>query len=147
MALGIATIANAIAALSVTGLTIKDVDEIPAEADPRLSTLIPLHEYMTDFEVELDSFGGGSTAKMTVWYTLGYRLLFKPLGAGREFEYQANMIAMVAAFLDAVLAIETISGCEGIIPISITNMGNVVDPAENWYVGCDIHLRVQEFVN
>ena len=147
MALGIATIANAIAALSVTGLTIKDIDEIPPQADQSISTLIPLPDYMTDFEVELDSFGGGSTAKMTVWYTLGYRLCYKPVGAGLDLEYYDNMIALAAAFLDAVLAIETISGCEGIMPIGVVNMGVVNDPADNSYIGCDIFLRVQEFVN
>ena len=147
MAIGIATIANAIAALSVTGLSIKDIDEIPPQADQSISTLIPLPDYMTDFEVEIDSFGGGSTAKMTVWYTLGYRLLYKPVGAGLDLEYYDNMIALAAAFLDAVLVIETISGCEGIMPVGVVNMGVVNDPADHEYIGCDIFLRVQEFVN
>ena len=102
MAIGIATIANAIAALSVTGLSIKDIDEIPPQADQSISTLIPLPDYMTDFEVEIDSFGGGSTAKMTVWYTLGYRLLYKPVGAGLDLEYYDNMIALAAALFGAL---------------------------------------------
>ena len=128
MALGIATIANAIAALSVTGLSIKDIDEIPPQADQSISTLIPLPDYMTDFEVEVDSFGGGSTAKMTVWYTLGYRLLYKPVGAGLDLEYYDNMIALVAAFLDAVLVIETISGCEGIMPVGAVSYTHLTLP-------------------
>ena len=72
-----------------------------------------------------------------------------PSGSGEAetIEYYDNMVAMVAAILDAVLAIETITGCEGIMPIGVVNMGLVNDPADNSYIGCDIFLRVQEFVN
>ena len=148
MALAFDTVANSIAALSVTGLTIKDIDEIPPKVDIRAPTLIPLPDYVTDFDVDLDSFGGGSTAKMTVTYTLGYRMCYKPAGSGRDdLEYYDDMIKLVADFLDAVLAIETLTGAIDIMPLEVVNMGLVNDPADNSYVGCDIRLMVQEFVN
>lgn len=149
MALATATIANSIAALTVTNLSIKDVDEIPAKVDPRQATLIPLPNYITGFDVERDSFGGGSTAKMTVSYTLNYRLCYTPIGRGRagKIEYYDTMIDMCMAFLDAVLAIDTITGAIDIMPEAITNMGLVNDPSDNVYIGCDIALRVMEFVN
>ena len=149
MALATATIANSIAGLSVSGVTIKDIDEIPTAVDPRQPTILPLPDYMTDFDVERDSFGGGSTAKMTVSYTLNYRLCYKPVGSGRgnTIEYYDNLIAACTAFLDAVLAIETLSGLIDILPVGITNLGIVNDPADNSFYGCDIALRVMEFVN
>lgn len=147
MALAIVTVANSIAALSVTGLVIKDVDEIPPRVEQVQPTLIPLPDYVTDFEIERMSYGGGSTALTDATYTLGYRLCYAPSGAGEAetIEYYDNMVAMVAAFLDAVITIETFSGGVEIEPISITNMGVVNDPAEHAFIGCDIHLRVKEF--
>ena len=149
MALAIATIANSIAALSVTGVTIKDIDEIPVGVDPNQPTIIPLPDYMTNFDVEIDSFGPGSTAKMSVYYTLNYRLCYKPADAGRSdtIEYYDNMVAAATAFLDAVLAADTVTGSIDVKPEAITNMGIVNDPADNSFHGCDIGLRVMEFVN
>ena len=54
---------------------------------------------------------------------------------------------MVALFLDAVLAVETMTGNVDITPVSVTNMGIVNDPADNVFYGCDISVRAKEFVN
>ena len=149
MALATATIANSIAALSVTGVTIKDIDEIPVGVDSRQPTIIPLSDYMTNFDVEIDSTGPGSTAKMTVYYTINYRLCYKPADAGRSdtIEYYSNMIGAATAFLDAVLAADTLTGSIDVKPEEVTNMGVVEDPTANSFQGCDIALRVMEFVN
>jgi len=149
MALALATVTNSIAALSVTGLTIKDLDEIPARADGRQATLIALPSFVTAFAMERDSFGGGSEAKMTVSYTLNYRLLYAPEGQGRAgtLENYDNMVALVMAFWDEVMAIDEFSGAVDIVPAGISNMGLVNDPADNQWIGCDIALRCIEFVN
>ena len=149
MALALATVTNSIAALSVTGLTIKDLDEIPAKADPRQATLLALPAFVTAFEMVRDSFGGGSEAKMSASYTLNYRLLYAPAGQGRAgtLENYDNMVALVTAFLDAAMAIDELTGAVDIVPAGITNMGLVNDPADNQWIGCDIALRVLEFVN
>jgi len=149
MALRVATISNSIAALSVSGLVLKDIDEIPAEVGDRTPILIPMPDYMTDFEMVRDSFGSGDTAKMTVQYTLNYRLCYIRAGAGRAnvLEYFDNMVSMCAAIMDAVLAIGVFTGAEDIVPVGIVNMGIVNDPADQPYYGCDLSFRVLEFVN
>jgi len=149
MALAISTVADSISKLSVTGLTIKDINEIPAGTDSRGKTLIPKPNFMTDFSMERDSFGGGSTAKMTVNYTLNYRMLYKPVGAGRQnvLEYYDDLTSMIGLVLDAVLAIDTLTGTVDIVPLSVTNMGLVNDPADQAWYGCDFAFRVMEFVN
>lgn len=149
MALALATVTDSIAGLSVTGLTIKDLDEIPAAADPRQATLIPLPNFVTAFSMERDSFGGGSTAKMTVNYTLNYRLLFTQPGKGRAgtIENYDNMVALVVAFWDAVIAIDELAGAVDIVPGGISNMGLVNDPADNAFIGCDVAVICTEFVN
>lgn len=148
MSLQIATIANSISRLSVSGLTLLDVDEIPPVVDPRVSTLLPLPNYITDFEMVRDSFGS-SDAKMTVVYTLNYRLFYKPVGTGRitTIEGVSGLVEMVGLVLDAVLAIDTLDGAVDITPQDVTNMGIVNDPSDNQWHGCDIALRVTEFVN
>ena len=148
MALQIAAVANSIAALSVSGIVMKDIDEIPIAVGVRSSQIIPLPDYVTDFVMERDSFGMGS-AKMTVHYTLNYRLLYKKVGVGRQnvIANFADMIAKCALWWDAVMAIDTFTGGVDIEPAGIRNMGNVNDPSDEIYVGCDISVRVQEFVN
>ena len=148
MALAIATVADSIAALSVTGVTIKDVDEIPAAVDPRQPTILPKPDFVTGFVVERDSFGAGS-AKMTVRYVLNYRFCYMPLGKGRagKIENYDGIVDKVALFWDAVLAIDTLTGAVDIEPAGVVNMGLVNDPSDNIFLGCDLAVKVTEFVN
>lgn len=147
MALGLATVVSSIAALSVTGLSIKDMDEIPVGVEVAQPTLIPLPDFVTDWELETQSFGPGSSAKFDAFYTLNYRLCYVPVGAGQQLEYFDDMVSMFTAFFDAVIAASPVSGSIGLAPASVTNMGIVNDPAENSYYGCDISVRVMEFIN
>jgi len=147
MALQIAAVANSIAALSVSGVSLKDVDEIPAGVDKRSPTILPLPDYVTNFAVERVSFGS-STALQNISYTLNYRFCYKPVGQGRQktIEYYDEMIDKVALFFDAVMAIETLTGAVDITPAGVTNMGIVNDPSENEFIGCDLAVRILEFV-
>lgn len=147
MSLQLETVAHTFANLGVSGLVMKDIHEIPAEASSRTPMLIPAPSYITDFEMVRDSFGGGSEAKMTVSYTINYVLCYTPAGAGRVLEYYDDMIAMVGAILDEVLAIDVYEGAVDIVPASVTGMGIVLDPAQAEYIGCNLSFRVQEFVN
>ena len=146
MALAFATVADSIAALSVSGVTLKDVDNIPEDATGLGPLIIPAPNYLTNFSMTRQSYGGGSSAEMDVSYTLNYRLLFAPVGAGRGFIGVVDvMVDKLALFLDAVLAIDTIDGCEDITPDGVSNFGVVTDPAGNNYFGCDISLNILEF--
>ena len=149
MALAITTVTNSIAELSVSGLVIKDIDEVPEAVDPRQPTLLPLPDFITGFELERDSYGGGSTAKMTVRYQLNYRLCYAPLGDGRTtvLEMQAGTVEMIGLILDAVLAVDTMTGNVDIQPSQVVGMGAVLDPSDNAFWGCDISFVVTEFVN
>jgi len=148
MALALTTIASSIAALSVSGLTIRDIDDIPPAGGVRSGPeLIALPNYVTNFTVEFDSFGSGATAKMTVTYELNYRLLYAPAGSAQALSLFGDMVAMVGLIWDAVLAVVTISGAIDIMPAGIINMGLVNDPAEGSFYGCDLAFQVKEFVN
>lgn len=149
MTLAIATVADSIAGISVSNLEILDINEIPKKIDARKSYMAGLPNFVTNFSVTRDSFGGGSTAKMTVRYDLNYRLFYKPAGAGREtvIEPFSGLVAMWAAVIDAVLVLDVVAGLIDIIPASVANMGMVNDPSDNVWYGCDIPFTIQEFVN
>jgi hypothetical protein len=149
MALAIVTVCDSIAALSVTGLNILDVDQIPPDVTRLYPVLFPEPlEFVTDFAMERDSFGGGSTAKMTVTYNLHYTFCFTPIGAGRTgLDLYDEMLTLAAAILDAVLAIDTFTGGVDMVPLAPVEFGPVPDPAGNQYLGCRFTFQVQEFVN
>ena len=153
MTLHFAEVTDAIASLDVEGLRIKDADEIPAQVGVRDSMLIPMPNIISDFSMERESFGGGSTAAMTVTYTVNYRLCFQPVTTSRVMTLGvfSDLMVMVGLILDAVLVIDVfISDYDtvvDIVPITVANMGIVNDPADNAFYGCDLSFRVQEQIN
>lgn len=151
MTIEIARVAYYISRLPVAGLTISDIDSIPLEIGLRAPYLIPLPGFVTDVVVERDSFGGES-AKMTIHYTLNYRLCYAQAGSDRALSIKLydDMIETVAkiwdAFLDLGVLASSISEVVDVLPYSVTNMGIVNDPADRDYYGCDLGFRVSEFV-
>jgi len=150
MALALATVANSIEALTITGLTIYDLDNVPASVDVRTTAaLVPLSDYVTGFILAHDTFGAGNTAEMTVTYTVNYRLFYSIYGAGRTdlLEKQAGLIAMVAAIWDSVITNDSLTGCVNIEPVGVTGIGIVMDPTNHEFLGCNMSFTVMEFVN
>ena len=149
MALAFATVTNSIAALSVSGVTIKDIDECIAEVLERDCPLIqPGPIFITNLSVERDSQGPGSSALKTATYTFNYRMFFAPAGAGRGyFDLFDGMIAKAGLFLDAIITDDALTGTVDISPVGVLDFGIVTDPSEVAFHGCDFQLQVQEFVN
>ena len=149
MTLAMVTICESIAALDVEGVTIKDIDQVPPDCTRLVPVLFPEPlNFLTDFIMARNSFGGGSTAKMTVDYNLHYTFCLIPIGAGRTgLDYYDKLLTKVAAILDEVLAIDVVNGAIDLIPESPIEFGPVPDPAGNQYLGCRFVFHVQEFVN
>ena len=150
MTLSFTTISNTIAALSIAGLTIKDIDEVPAKGD-RVPILFALDNFITNFVLVDKVLGVPSTRSMTVTYTMNYRLLFAKVGEGRTniLEAYNGLSAMVGLILDAILAMDTTTGVEDLVPgtPAITNLGQVLAQDALIYYGCDFHFDCTEFVN
>ena len=150
MALQFATVANSIAAVSVSGVTIKDIDEIIEFVSARDCPLVqPVpNGFVSGLNVERDSQGLGSVAMKTVMYTLTYRLMYAPIGTGRGlFDVYDDMVAKAGLFLDALISNDALTGTIDITPTGALNFGPVLDPAGNSFHGCDFQLKVMEFVN
>jgi hypothetical protein len=147
--LQISTVAASIAALAITGITVKDIDEVPAKVGARGAMLIPLPDFVTDIDLERNSFGPGTIAKQTLTYTLNYRLCYAPVGTYRNnvLGWVDDVISAVELVLEKIIENDTLGGCKDIRPLAVTNMGIVNDPSDAQYYGCDFAFRVIEFVN
>jgi hypothetical protein len=150
MTLAISTITNSIAALVVTGLTIKNMDEIPTTLTGRdCPVLIPdMNNFISGFEVNPDSFGSASVRKWTTKYTLNYLLIYAQAGIGRVtvVENYAGMVQMAYAFFDTILSTDTISGSVDHLVGSIKSF-QVIDWGGVSFHTCNVSLDIMEFVN
>lgn len=150
MALAIATITNSIAALTVTGLTIKDMDEVPKSLNHReCPMLIPdLDKFVSGFNVQPDTFGAAASRKWTVRYNLTYMLVYAQVGMGRVtvVENYSGMVAKAYAFIDAVMAADTISGCVDHLAGTIGDFA-ITEWGGTSYNTCSVSLAIVEFVN
>lgn len=151
MALQITAICNSIAGLTVSGVTIKDLDEIPEAQQASAAIIIPRPDgFVSGFSIERDSQGSNTVGlpRYTVGYNLTYRLLYSPLGVERGlFKLYPSAVAAAFRFVDAVTANDAVTGALDIQVADIQNVGPVADPSGAMFHGCDIIVRVTELVN
>jgi len=140
------TITNSIAALSVSGVTIKDIDEIPQSGRLITPVLFPRpNEFVTEFEPTFQSFGSNGTAKIDLGYNLHYVYLHAEAGTGiGAFDAYNGMITKLSAILVALLSNDALTGLVDQKPI-IEGMGVIEDPSGVEYWGIMFALRVLEF--
>jgi hypothetical protein len=149
MALAISTITNAIAALSISGVTIKDIDELPVALRNReLPLLIPdPNGLVTNFASTIDSMGQGTDRKWTIAYNLNYVLISAQVGQGRTatIEGYGTLVNNIATVLDAIYSTTTITGALDFVP-TISDSFFMEDGGANFHA-VRIALTVSEFVN
>lgn len=144
MSLAIRTVADSIAGITITGLDIKDLDEIPSVVKPRdCPMIIPAPNFVSTFRptrVDL------TTAEQDYEYTLVYRLLSAPVGSGRGIhELYDTMVSNLASFLDAVVTNHAVTGAVDIEAANVSVFGVVEGPGGGSFHGCDIYIDVLEF--
>lgn len=149
MSVQLATIANSIAGMTVSGLTIKDIDEIPTTINQRdLPLLIPEPDkYISVPKIEVDSFGTGSNRKMTLAYNLNYMLIYGLIGAGRIniLDSYAGMLAKACAFLDAIYVLDGLTGAVDFNAVIGDPVIRTIGDLD--YHSIDIQVNVKEFIN
>ena len=137
---------TAVSGLSVTGLTICDLDDIPNAADVRLSYLMPDQGLVTDFALERVTMGSMHLVGMDATYTLNYRLLYKPVGSERGLANIAPGLAALAVdVIEAILNASALTGLVKWTP-SLADFGIYSDPSENGWYGCRVLIECLDFV-
>lgn len=147
MTLKIATVWDSISALSVTGLTIKDIDAVSEAWEVRGATLYPdIQNPITINVPRRRTFGSGSNAKKDVTYSMNYRLLYSPVGSERGIaNIYSAMFVMVANLFDAVMNNDALTGTIDITPRIASTSTTVLDPSGNQFYGLDIAFDVLEY--
>ncbi len=143
----IATVADSISNLSISGVTIKDIDQIPDTARMLTPLLIPQpNNFITDLQVSFETFGSNGGAKINTTYTLNYVFLFCEVGSGLgSFAAFSGLIGKLEDILVAINSNDAITGAVDMKIGSIGNIGVITDPAGNEFWGLEFSLRVLEY--
>jgi len=147
MTLAITTVCTSIAALSVSGVKICDLDDIPPSGTRLTPILFPdPANPLSNFTPEIESFGGGSSRLLDVDYDLNYVYIHCEVGAGRTgLDYLEGCVNSIQAIYDAILSIDVFTGGVDIIPTSNIQIITMADPSGKNYLGCALTFHVKEF--
>jgi hypothetical protein len=141
------TVADSISKLSIAGVNVRDLDQIPESAMNNLPVLYPIpNGYITGINWQRLTFGD-SEALMDTDYLLHYRYLHAVVGSGGGLlSVYAGMVFNIVAILKTIFANSTITGAVDLTLDSISDIGALTDPAgQTLYHGVDITLKVLEF--
>lgn len=143
----ISTVADSISNLTISGVTIKDIDAIPDTARMLCPLLIPQpNNFVSDIAVSFETFGSNGSAKINTNYTLNYVFLFCETGSGiNAFAAFSGLMTKLSAILVAINSNDTITGAVDVRINSIGNIGVIVDPAGIEFWGLEFSLRVLEY--
>lgn len=143
----IATVADSISNLSISGVTIKDIDQIPDTARMLTPLLIPQPaNFVTGLGVDFKTFGSNGGAKIDTTYTLNYVFLYCEVGSGLgSFAAFSGLVGKLEDILDAINSNDAITGAVDIKVNTIGNIGVITDPAGNEFWGLEFSLRVLEY--
>ena len=142
----ISTVADSIAGLTISGVTIKDIDQIPDTARMLCPLLIPKPDnFVTNISVSFETFGSNGGAKINTTYTLNYVFLFCEVGGISSFAAFAGLMTKLSAILVTINSNDTITGAVDMKINSIGNIGVITDPAGIEYWGLEFSLNILEY--
>lgn len=143
----IATVTDSISNLSISGVTIKDIDQIPDIARMLTPLLIPQpNNFITDLQVSFETFGSNGGAKINTAYTLNYVFLYCEVGSGLgSFAAFSGLVGKLQDILVAINSNDAITGAVDVKISTIGNIGVITDPAGNEFWGLEFSLRVLEY--
>lgn len=141
------TVADSISHLSVSGVTIRDVDEIPDSVDMIYPIVFPQPSgFITAVQPETMSFGSNGTQKENFNYSLHYVFLFAPIGSDvNAFAPYTPMLTKLDLIVEAILNNDAVTGLVDMQLESIEGIGAIDDPSGNPYWGALFSLRCLEY--
>ncbi len=151
VSLNLANIANSISALSISGVTVKDKDEIVGSWTSLPNVLYPNPDgegWITGFGLDYPTVKQGADAKIDISYTLNYRFL------GVQIGDISIITAAYSALVDKlILIINTIIAMDapysGAVEMRVggVSIGVRRDPAGNNFYGAAFALNIVEMQN
>lgn len=151
MTLQTVAIATSIAGYSVTGVTIRDLDDFQDEVknrDTDLPVLMPSPNFFSAPDIDYKGYGTGAEAPIEVTYILRYRFFYAEVGAERGLlRVFQGFIQKLTAIIDVFIANDATTNAIHLQVTDIGEFGIVTDPSENEFFGCDIGIKVTEYIN
>jgi len=148
MSLSTTTITNSIAALSITGLTIKDIDEVPESVTLRdCPVLYPEPDgFLRNVTVEPMAFGTAGSGPFDVDYDMAYTFLYKPVGVSRALlSVYPAMLAMALLIVDKIIVSDLVTGGVTLEFAGFEDFGLANDVSGNPFFGTRMLFHVKEF--
>ena len=140
----LATVADSISKLSISGITIRDIDALSTSWQGLPNVLYPKPDgFVTNIQVESVEL---TRSKYDLHYTLNYRYLYVALGSDAVlFAGYATFIANIILIVNAIITNHNVTGAIDLTLGGVT-VGPMQDPAGNMYHGADIQINVMEFL-
>lgn len=141
------TTANSIAAVSVSGVTVRDVDEIPQSAQMITPILFPQPEaWLSDVVQGPKAISVADGGQSDFTYVLHYVFLLCEAGSGIEQTDPYNdLVSKLKTIITTILDNDTLAAS---VEISLNNMdgiGIVQDPSGRDFWGALLSFKVQEY--
>jgi len=145
MDIKIVTVADSISKLSISGVTIRDLDEISASWKSIPNVLYPRPDnFITSISVTPVEL---SRNKYDLKYTLNYRFLHVQLGNDAVlFVSYPTLIAKVILIAAAIITNHNLTGAVDVSFGGISAIGALPDPVGNVYHGADFSIDVLEYL-
>lgn len=139
-------VATAIAAFSVSGVTIQNLTTIPENTTLAGPTLFPNSNFVTNMQVTRATFGTAGAERIDIEYDLNYIYTHCAIGSGvGSFAPYSAMIDKIILMQLAFMNNDNVRDGTSLTFGTIGNIGAVTDAAGNSYWGCSITAHVLEF--
>ena len=146
--ISLATVADSISKISVSGVTIKDVDELATSWSKQANIMYPKPEnWITNAKFTADSYGSNGSEAARFSCNMTYRFLGTQVGNMANFTAAySNVITKLVLILNAILSNDVITGADDFRLVNQSNIGPLSDPAGNVFHGCDLTFWYEEFL-
>ena len=142
------TVANSIAGISITGITLKTPDAIPLNGLTECPYFAPRpDDFITEIALTRESYGTGGSEKMNLAYTMNWQYFHAPITQIMNFQTYGDILVNIATILQKIADNDAPSGAVDIQVKDITRIGPLADVAGNSFHGANIAIRVLEFIN
>lgn len=151
MTLSTSSITAGIAAISISGLSIKDITSIPEQVQPRDCPILFPHPVQfiqggAGGEEGLETFGIPTSRFWLFNRTYRYLFLYAPVGSTRGMvDIYSGYVSKIDSIMESITELDVTD--VDVRNISVSELGVIEDPAGSKFYGCTIDIMVREKVN
>lgn len=151
MTLSTSSITAGIAAINISGLSIKDITAIPEQVQPRDCPILFPHPVQfiqggAGGEEGLETFGTPTSRFWLFNRTYRYLFLYAPVGSTRGMiDIYSGYVSKIDSIMESITELDVTD--VDVRNITVSELGVIEDPAGSKFYGCTIDIMVREKVN